>query len=122
MDDVLTPVDMAKQYQTVTGEPAKFEPLAVEEYLDSVRTDPEMGGPEFAKEVEDWVQSVLRSSTLPCTRADASLRCCLLSHINAIKPGTTCTGATFQDLGVKATTFDNWLERTGWRVGGTEDK
>ncbi|BGP09258.1 hypothetical protein JCM10049v2_005120 [Rhodotorula toruloides] len=99
MDDVLTPVDMAKQYQTVTGEPAKFEPLAVEEYLDSVRTDPEMGGPEFAKEVEDWVH-----------------------HINAIKPGTTCTGATFQDLGVKATTFDNWLERTGWRVGGTEDK
>ncbi|BGP33255.1 hypothetical protein JCM10296v2_005049 [Rhodotorula toruloides] len=106
MADVLTPVDMAKQYQAVTGEPAKFEPVAVEEFVDSVRTDPEMGGPEFAKEVEDWVH-----------------------HINEIKPGTTCTGAmkpeddhSFEDLGVKSLTFDTWLKRTGWRVGGTGEK
>ncbi|BGP33252.1 hypothetical protein JCM10296v2_005046 [Rhodotorula toruloides] len=106
MSPALTPVEMAKQYHGITGEPAKFEPVPLDDVLNSFKAHPEMGGPGVAKEMED-----------------------MFNHINDIQPGTTCTGTMkpeddlgFQDLGVKASTFEAWLERTGWRVGGAGGK
>jgi hypothetical protein len=125
MSAALTPVDMAKQYHAVTGEPAKFEPVPLDSVLEFFRTNPEMGGPGVAKEMEDMFKRVSnlalpRPTSQKLTPIDA-----YRSYINGIEPGTTCTGwmkpeddHSFEDLGIKATTFEAWLERTGWRVGG----
>lgn len=58
MSPALTPVEMAKQYQSITGEPAKFEPVPLDDVLNFFRTHPEMGGPGVAREMEDMFKSV----------------------------------------------------------------
>lgn len=58
MSPALTPVEMAKQYHGITGEPAKFEPVPLDDVLNFFKTHSEMGGPGVAREMEDMFKSV----------------------------------------------------------------
>ncbi|KAE8422602.1 hypothetical protein BDV36DRAFT_244861 [Aspergillus pseudocaelatus] len=90
-----TPDEMVKTFTRVTGQPAIHDPISAEEFAEM--TAPRVG-PAFtedAKEMMEW------AAVAPADRI--------------------CYGAfaedqdrSFEELGLKASTFEEWLRRSGW--------
>ncbi|KAL3458332.1 hypothetical protein BJX64DRAFT_266787 [Aspergillus heterothallicus] len=91
-----TPEEMVKTFTRVTGQPAVHEPISADEFAEL--TVPRVG-PAFrqdAKEMMEWA---------------------------AVAPADKiCYGAfdeevdrSFEELGLRASTFEEWLRRSGWQ-------
>ncbi|GAA5864836.1 hypothetical protein JCM8547_009246 [Rhodosporidiobolus lusitaniae] len=98
MSAPLTMPDLAQQYVAPTGEKATFDPLPLDEALGMTKR---MTGNDMTLEFGD-----------------------MFRFLDAVPPGTTAYGTlrpeedtSFEDLGVKASTLAEFLERTGFRVG-----
>ncbi|KAJ5383588.1 hypothetical protein N7517_001499 [Penicillium concentricum] len=90
-----TPGEMVKTFTRVTGQPAIHDPISAEEFGEM--TAPRVG-PAFmedAKEMMEWAA--------------------------VVPPDRICYGAfaedqdrSFEELGLRASTFEEWLRRSGW--------
>ncbi|GAA6011837.1 hypothetical protein JCM10207_004261 [Rhodosporidiobolus poonsookiae] len=93
----LTSAELAQEYHAATGEKVKVEPLTIEE---AVKQGGIVGKVDFSKAFSD-----------------------MFEYLDTVKPGTTAYGAmstdddeSYVDLGIKASTLRDFLERTGFRV------
>ncbi|PNP57098.1 hypothetical protein THARTR1_02940 [Trichoderma harzianum] len=91
----ITADDMAKAFTQVTGQPAIHEPISAEEFAEFAVPFVGPGFKEDAKQMMEWA---------------------------AVMPGDKiCYGAmdahqddSFEMLGLKASSFEDWLHRSGW--------
>lgn len=92
----VTPKEMVKTFTKVTGLPAVHEPISAQEFADL--TAPRVG-PAFwtdAKEMMQWAAEA--PSDKICYGAfDAD------------------SDTSIEELGLKASTFEEWLRRSGWK-------
>lgn len=90
-----TPDEMVKTFTKVTGQPAIHKPITAEEFAEM--TAPRVG-PAFAEDAKEMMEWA------------------------AVAPANKiCYGAfaedqddSFEELGLKASTFEEWLHRSGW--------
>ncbi|PKK52679.1 hypothetical protein CI102_2417 [Trichoderma harzianum] len=95
MSPPITADDMAKAFTRVTGQPAIHEPISAEEFAELAVPLVGPGFKEDAKQMMEWA---------------------------AVMPGDkVCYGAmgadqddSFEVLGLKASSFEDWLHRSGW--------
>ncbi|KAL2846706.1 hypothetical protein BJY01DRAFT_213190 [Aspergillus pseudoustus] len=91
----VTPEEMVQTFIKVTGQPAIHEPISAEEFAEL--TVPRVG-PAFrqdAREMMEW------AAVAPADRI-------------AYGAFAEDSDRSFQDLGLKASTFEEWLCRSGW--------
>ncbi|GAA6006859.1 uncharacterized protein JCM10292_005476 [Rhodotorula paludigena] len=96
----LTGPELALEYHNATGEAAKFVPLPLEKALDLFV---ETTGNNAKQELGDMIKFV---STFPPGE-------------HASSGSTPQYADAWDDLGVRASSFMQYLERTGFRVGGS---
>lgn len=91
----ITPDDMASIFTAVTGQPAIHDPMPLDEWSDVTAS---MLGPAFREDVKEMMEWM---ATVPEDK--------------------TCYGAfdladnrSQEELGLSASTFADWLKRTGW--------
>lgn len=97
LSEPITPMDMARIFTEVTGQPAVHEPISPEKFGEM--TAPFIG---------------------PAFRLDAQK---MMEWASVIPAGKVCYGAmeykkmedSPRELGLKASTFEEWLRRSGWK-------
>ncbi|KAF7557959.1 hypothetical protein G7Z17_g348 [Cylindrodendrum hubeiense] len=98
MSPLITPDEMAETFTRLTGQPAAHDPISPEEFGEM--TAPFVG-PAFKSDAQQMMEW---ASVTPADK--------------------TCFGAmdlhekmndSFEELGLKASTFEDWLRRSGWK-------
>ncbi|GAA6063358.1 hypothetical protein JCM10212_004404 [Sporobolomyces blumeae] len=90
--------EIANEYHKITGETVSVEPLSVKEGADKTATT--LGVPHLAEELNvtfEWFNQIY--DNLPKEALDGAIQ------------------GVAAELGVKASSFAQFLERSGWRVG-----
>ncbi|KAF4989057.1 hypothetical protein FGRMN_9387 [Fusarium graminum] len=93
----VTPKEMAEAFTRVTGQPAIHSPITPEAFGEATV---QYAGPEFRLDAQKMMQW---ASVAPADKV----------CYGALDP--TKVDETFKDLGIKASTFEDWLERSGWK-------
>ncbi|GAA5914766.1 hypothetical protein JCM5296_003859 [Sporobolomyces johnsonii] len=88
---------IAEQYQQLTGEKAIFDPLPMEKALDLVSSRTGLGMTKEFEEMFLWLDEAPGDKAAYGTMDDKD-------------------NTSFEDLGVKASTFKEFLEGSGWRA------
>lgn len=97
MSPLITPAEMAETFTRVTGQPAIHVPNSPEKFGEM--TAPFVG-PAFkldAQEMMEW------ASVTPADKV----------CFGAMDPQKM--NESFEELGLKASTFEDWLRRSGWK-------
>lgn len=98
MSPLVTPDEMAKTFTRITGQPAVHDPISPEEFGEMAA---HAVGPAFKLDAQQMMES---ASVMPADK--------------------TCFGAidahdkmndSYEELGLKASTFEDWLRRSGWK-------
>ncbi|GAA5950482.1 hypothetical protein JCM21900_004821 [Sporobolomyces salmonicolor] len=87
---------IAAQYQQITGEKAIFDPLSMEKALELVSSRTGLGMIKEFEEMFLWLDAAPGDKAAYGTMDEKD--------------------TSFEDLGVKASTFEEFLERSGWRA------
>lgn len=96
MSPLITPDEMVETFTRVTGQPAVHDPITPEEFAEM--TAPFVG-PAFksdAQQMMEWAS---------VTPADKICFGAMVPHEDN----------SFEELGLKASTFEDWLRRSGWK-------
>lgn len=91
----VTPVEMIETFTKVTGQPAIHDPITAEEFGE--KTAPFVG-PAFKKDATEMMEW---AAILP---ADKICYGAFAEHEDH----------SFEELGLKASSFEEWLHRSGW--------
>ncbi|KAF4472334.1 cinnamoyl- reductase [Fusarium albosuccineum] len=94
LSPLITPEEMAETFTRVTGQPAVHDPISPEQFGEM--TAPFVG-PAFKKDAQQMMEW---ASVTPADKV--------------------CFGAmdhddSFEELGLRASTFEDWLRRSGWK-------
>lgn len=87
--------DMAKAFTRVTGQPAVHEPISAEEFAEFAVPSVGPAFREDAKQMMEWA-AVMPSDKICFGAMDAN------------------QDDSFEVLGLKASSFEEWLHRSGW--------
>ncbi|KAK2753980.1 NmrA-like family domain-containing protein [Colletotrichum kahawae] len=88
--------ELASIFSSVTGIPARFESIDLEDWTSTVVS---VAGQGFKEDISQMVQWVAHAPT--------DKICYGTMH-----PGDDCS---WEDLGVRASTFEEWIQRSNWR-------
>lgn len=88
--------DFARIFETKTGKRAIFEPISLDEWGSTVAA---VAGKEYESDIREMMEWI--------TVAPEERIC-----YGTIEMGDD---TSWEDLGVRASTFEEWLERSGWR-------
>lgn len=110
--------ELAAEYESLTGERATCQPTEIDVAL--------AGFPDFLKpSIKEVFQCVVshfanRRRGLEAEPVQKKSR-----YVAEVRPGSICHGTmepeddkSFEDLGVKASSLKDFIERTGFRIGG----
>ncbi|GAA5917812.1 hypothetical protein JCM5296_000854 [Sporobolomyces johnsonii] len=98
MTEPVSMAELVEEYHRVSGEKTKFAPLPKEKTLEMVA---QFMGKEFVREMQE-----------------------MFEWMDDMPANKTCYGTmekkddtSYEDLGVKVSTLQQFMERTGWRIG-----
>ncbi|KAF5676553.1 cinnamoyl reductase [Fusarium heterosporum] len=93
----VTPKEMAEAFTKVTGQPSVHVPITPEEFGEATV---QYAGPDFRLDAQKMMQW---ASIAPADKV----------CYGALDP--KMMDETFKELGIKASTFEDWLQRSGWK-------
>jgi hypothetical protein len=96
---MITMDDMASIFTRVTGQPAVHSPLSLDEWASMTA---KMLGPAYLEDVKQMMQWFSEAPTA---------KICY----GSLDPEDD---RSFEELGIAASTFEDWLKRTGWTGPG----
>ncbi|GAA5991606.1 hypothetical protein JCM5350_007771 [Sporobolomyces pararoseus] len=93
----VTSQELAKAYTQVTGEPADVDPLSLESYAGILNS---FAGPVLSEALVNMIKFLAQNQPSPYTYG----------------PGYIEKDTSFEDLGVKASSPEEFFKRTGWKA------
>ncbi|KAM0351700.1 hypothetical protein ACHAPU_002710 [Fusarium lateritium] len=94
---LVTPREMAEAFTRVTGQPSVHDPISPEAFGEATM---QYAGPSFRLDAQKMMQW---ASVAPADKV----------CYGALDP--KIMDETFKELGIKASTFEAWLQRSGWK-------
>lgn len=92
----VTFADMARTFSVVTGQQAVFEPISLDEWGQTVARAAGKGYERDIRQMMEWIAVAPREKVCYGTMDEAE-------DLSGV------------DLGVRASTFEEWLIRSGWK-------